>query len=157
MEQAVVKTRELDVGRPGIHMGTLGGSGTSRLLFGLGAVAQAAARVADKLGELSAPHRLGRRGEREHEGHVHAADDRDVAALAHELDHGVVNAAAQHVGADVYRIRRVERVDERFHLLGDGILVITLERDDVDVLHVAEDHRQRVAGAFGEPAVRCQN
>lgn len=96
-------------------------------------------------------------GEREHQRHVHTADHGDLCAVVHELDHRVVHAAAEHIGAHVDGVALIERGDEALNLSCDGLLVVASERHHMDVRHVAKDHRQGVAGACGKPAVRCQN
>ena len=79
------------------------------------------------------------------------------ALVAGKLDHAVVDRAAEHIGQHIDGVVRVERGDHSLNLIGDGLLVVTSKRHDVDVRHVAENHLERVFGACGQAAMRCEN
>ena len=87
---------------------------------------------------------------------VHPGDHRDGGPLGKHGHHRVVHAAAHHIGQDVNRIGRIERVDKRDCALVNLVLVIPLQRDHVDTRRIADDHLERVAGTCRKTTMRCK-
>ena len=158
VQQTVVKTCEDDLGGTGAVTGRLGFLGGSR--GGLDrcvGVGQTGAGLVDEGRELGALDGDGAHSERQCQRNVETADNRELRAVLGKLDHVVVDRAAEHIGQHIDGVVRVERGDHSLNLIGDGLLVVTSKRHDVDVRHVAENHLERVFGACGQAAMRCEN